>query len=89
MLKYKFQNQIIEITDDAAYWLEVGYPAETKIEVEDFSEENKAITIRKDGNGEVYIVKPCGKNPRIDYSNDKFIWSGMELIKKVDYRDLL
>ena len=87
MLKYKFKDKIIRISDTTAYRLDKGYPKEVSTEVEDFSEENKALAFKSDSSNEVYIVIPCGIRPSIMYDNDRFEWNGFELIKKVDYRD--
>lgn len=46
MLKYKFKDKTIRISDDAAYWLDKGYPKEIPIEAEDFSGENKALVFK-------------------------------------------
>jgi hypothetical protein len=87
MLKYKFKDKVIQISDNAANWLDEGYPKEVSIEVEDFSGENKALAFKSESSNEVYIVLPCGRRPNIRY-NDCFVWNGFELIKKVDYREL-
>ena len=89
MLKYKFKDKIIQISDNTAYWLDKGYPKEVPIEVEDFSSEgNKALAIKSEDSNEVYVVLPCGRKPSVRYNNGRFEWEGFELIKKVDYRDL-
>lgn len=89
MLKYKFKDKIIRISDDAAYWLDKGYPKEIPIEAEDFSGENKALVFKTERSSEVYIVLPCGRKPSIRCGNgDYFEWDGFRLIKKVDCEDL-
>lgn len=89
MLKYKFKDKIIQISDNTAYWLDKGYPKEVTIEVEDFSSEgNKALAFKKDGSREVFIVLPCGRRPSIRYNDGCFEWNDFELIKKVDYEEL-
>lgn len=89
MLKYKFKDKTIRISDDAAYWLDEGYPKEIPIEAEDFSGENKALAFKTESSSEVYIVLPCGKRPSIRCGNgDYFEWEGFRLIKKVDCEDL-
>ena len=89
MLKYKFKDKTIRISDDAAYWLDKGYPKEIPIEAEDFSGENKALVFKTERSREVYIVLPCGRRPSIRCSNsDYFEWEGFRLIKKVDCEDL-
>ena len=47
MLKYKFKNKTIQISDNAAYWLDIDYPKEVSIEAEDFSGEGKALAFKK------------------------------------------
>lgn len=88
MLKYKFKGKVIQISDNTAYWLDRGYPKEVSVEAEDFSREGKALAFKSERSNEVYIVTPCGRNPSIRYDNDKFEWTGFELIKKVDYIEL-
>ena len=88
MLKYKFKGEIIQISDNTAYWLDKDFPKEIPVEVEDFSGENKALAFKSNNSNEVYIVLPCGRKPSIRYNDDRFEWSDFELIKKVDYRDL-
>ena len=89
MLKYKFKDKTIRISDDAAYWLDKGYPKEISIEAEDFSGENKALAFKVERSSEVYIVLPCGRRPSIRCDNsDHFEWSNFRLIKKVDCKDL-
>ena len=65
MLKYKFKDKTIRISDSAAYWLDKGYPKEIPIESEDFSEENKALAFKIESSSEVYIVLPYGRRPSI------------------------
>jgi len=88
MLKYKFKDKTIQISDNTAYWLDRGYPKEVSIEVENFSEENKALAFKSERSNEVYIVLPCGRRPSVRYDHDKFEWDDFELIKKVDHEDL-
>lgn len=92
MLKYKFKDKTIRISDNAAYWLDKDYPKEIPIEAEDFSGENKALAFKIESSNEVYIVLPCGRRPSIrcynDDSDDRFEWNNFRLIKKVDYREL-
>lgn len=89
MLKYKFKDKTIRISDDAAYWLDKGYPKEIPIEAEDFSGENKALVFKTERSSEAYIVLPCGRNPSIRCGNgDYFEWDGFRLIKKVDCENL-
>ena len=89
MLKYKFKDKTIRISDDAAYWLDEGYPKEIPIEAEDFSGENKALAFKTESSSEVYIVLPCGRRPSIRCGNgDYFEWDGFRLIKKVDCENL-
>ena len=89
MLKYKFKNKTIQISDNAAYWLDKDYPKEIPIESEDFSEENKALAFKIERSSEVYVVLPCGRRPSIRCSNnDYFEWDGFRLIKKVDCENL-
>ena len=89
MLKYKFKDKTIRISDDAAYWLDEGYPKEIPIEAEDFSGENKALAFKVERSSEVYIVLPCGRRPSIRCDNsDHFEWSNFRLIKKVDCENL-
>ena len=87
MLKYKFKDKVIQISDNAANWLDKGYPKEVSIEVEDFSGENKALAFKSENSNEAYVVLPYGRRPSIRY-NDGFEWNGFELIKKTDYREL-
>ena len=88
MLKYKFKNKTIQISDNAAYWLDKDYPKEIPIEAEDFSGENKALAFKREGMDEAYIVLPCGRRPSIRCDNsDHFEWNNFRLIKKVDYRE--
>lgn len=47
MLKYKFKDKTIRISDDAAYRLDIDYPKEVSIEAEDFSGEGKALAFKK------------------------------------------
>lgn len=89
MLKYKFKNKTIQISDNAAYWLDKDYPKEIPIESEDFSEENKALAFKIERSSEVYVVLPCGRRPSIRCSNnDYFEWDGFRLIKKVNCENL-
>lgn len=89
MLKYKFKDKTIRISDDAAYWLDEGYPKEIPIEAEDFSGENKALAFKTESSSEVYIVLPYGRRPSIRCGNiDHFEWDNFRLIKKVDCEDL-
>lgn len=39
MLKYKFKDKTIRISDNAAYWLDKGYPKEVSIKIENMKEE--------------------------------------------------
>lgn len=88
MLKYKFKDKVVQISDNTACWLDKGYPKEVSIEVEDFSGENKALAFKSERSREVYIVIPCGRKPSVRYNSDRFEWEGFELIKKVDCEDL-
>ena len=88
MLKYKFKDKVIRISDNTAYYLDRGYPKEVPVEVEDFSGENKALAFKSENSNEAYVVLPYGRKPSIRYNNDRFEWNGFELIKKVDYREL-
>lgn len=89
MLKYKFKGKTIRISDNAAYWLDKGYPKEIPIKAENFSGENKALAFKIERSSEVYIVLPCGRRPSIRCGNgDYFEWDGFRLIKKVDCEDL-
>lgn len=88
MLKYKFKDKVIQISDNTAHWLDKDYPKEISIEVEDFSGENKALAFKSERSREVYVVIPCGRRPSIRYNNDRFEWDDFELIKKVDCEDL-
>ena len=89
MLKYKFKDKTIRISDDAVHWLDKGYPKEIPIEAEDFSGENKALAFKIERSSEVYIVLPCGRRPSIRCDNsDHFEWNGFRLIKKVDCENL-
>ena len=89
MLKYKFKDKAIRISDDAAYWVDKGYPKEIPIEAEDFSGENRALVFKTERSSEVYIVLPCGRRPSIRCGNgDYFEWDGFRLIKKVDCENL-
>ena len=88
MLKYKFKDKVIRISDNTAYHLDRGYPKEVPVEVEDFSGENKALAFKSERSREVYVVIPCGRKPSIRYNNDRFEWDDFELIKKVDCEDL-
>ena len=89
MLKYKFKDKTIRISDDVAYWLDEGYPKEIPIEAEDFSGENKALAFKTESSSEVYIVLPCGRRPSLRCGNsDHFEWDGFRLIKKVDCENL-
>ena len=83
MLKYKFKDKTIRISDDAAYRLDIDYPKEVSIEAEDFSGENKALAFKIERSNEVYIVITCGIRPSIMYDNDRFERNGFELIKKL------
>ena len=88
MLKYKFKDKVIRISDNTAYYLDRGYPKEVPVEVEDFSGENKALAFKSDNSNEAYIVLPYGRKPSIRYNDGRFEWNGFELIKKIDYREL-
>ena len=88
MLKYKFKDKVIRISDNTAYYLDRGYPKEVPVEVEDFSGENKALAFKSDNSNEAYIVLPYGRKPSIRYNDGRFEWNGFELIKKTDYREL-
>ncbi len=88
MLKYKFKDKVIQISDNTANWLDKGYPKEVSVEVEDFSGENKALAFKSINSNEAYIVLPCGRRPSIRYDDSRFEWNDFELIKKVDYREL-
>ena len=88
MLKYKVKEKTIRNSDNAAYWLDKGYPKEVSIEAEEFSGENKALAFKIERTSEVYIVLPCGRRPSIRCSNDCFEWNNFRLIKKVDCEDL-
>lgn len=89
MLKYKFKDKTIRISDDAAYWLDKGYPKEIPIEAEDFSGENKALAFKIESSSEVYIVLPCGRRPSIRCGDSGYLeWNNFRLIKKVDCKDL-
>ena len=88
MLKYKFKDKTIRISDRAAFWLDKDYPKEIPIEAEDFLGENKALAFKIKRTNEVYIVIPCGIRPSVRYDNDRLEWSGFRLIKKVDCEDL-
>lgn len=88
MLKYKFKDRTIQISDNTAYWLDKGYPKEVPVEVEDFSGENKALAFKSNNSNEAYVVLPCGRRPSIRYNEGRFDWTDFELIKKVDYREL-
>lgn len=88
MLKYKFKDKVIQISDNTAYYLDRGFPKEVSIEVKDFSEENKALAFKSEESNEVYVVLPCGRKPSIRYEHGRFEWEGFELIKKVNYTEL-
>lgn len=88
MLKYKFKDKVIQISDNTANWLDKGYPKEVPIEVEDFSGENKALAFKSENSNKAYVVLPYGRRPSIRYNDGIFEWNGFELIKKVDYREL-
>lgn len=87
MLKYKFKDKTIRISDNTAYHLDRGYPKEVPVEVEDFSGENKALAFKGENMNEAYVVLPCGRRPSIRYNDGRFEWNGFELIKKIDYRE--
>ena len=88
MLKYKFKDKVIRISDNTAYYLDREYPKEVPVEVEDFSGENKALAFKSENSNEAYVVLPYGRKPSIRYNDGRFEWNGFELIKKVDYREL-
>ena len=88
MLKYKFKDKTIRISDSAACWLDKGYPKEIPIESEDFSEENKALAFKIKKLSEVYIVLSCGRRPSIGRCGDYLEWNNFRLIKKVDCENL-
>lgn len=88
MLKYKFKDKVIQISDNTANWLDKGYPKEVPIEVEDFSGENKALAFKSNNSNEAYVVLPYGRRSSIRYNDGRFEWNNFELIKKVDYEDL-
>lgn len=88
MLKYKFKDKVIQISDNTANWLDKDYPKEVPVEVEDFSGENKALAFKSINSSEAYIVLPYGRKPSIRYNDSRFEWNDFELIKKVDYREL-
>ena len=88
MLKYRFKDKVIRISDNTAYYLNREYPKEVPVEVEDFSGENKALAFKSENSNEAYVVLPYGRKPSIRYNDGRFEWNGFELIKKVDYREL-
>lgn len=88
MLKYRFKDKVIRISDNTAYYLDRGYPKEVPVEVEDFSGENKALAFKSENSNEAYVVLPYGRKPSIRYNDGRFEWNGFELIKKADYREL-
>lgn len=88
MLKYRFKDKVIQISDNTAYHLDSGYPKEVPVEVEDFSGENKALAFKSRNSNEAYVVLPYERRPSIRYDDDRFEWDGFELIKKVDCEDL-
>ena len=88
MLKYRFKDKVIRISDNTAYYLDREYPKEVPVEVEDFSGENKALAFKSENSNEAYVVLPYGRKPSIRYNDGRFEWNGFELIKKVDYREL-
>ena len=88
MLKYRFKDKVIRISDNTAYYLDREYPKEVPVEVEDFSGENKALAFKGENSNEAYVVLPYGRKPSIRYNDGRFEWNGFELIKKVDYREL-
>ena len=88
MLKYKFKDKVIRISDNTAYYLDREYPKEVPVEVEDFSGENKALAFKSENSNEAYVVLPYGRKPSIRYNDGRFEWNGFELIKKVDYREI-
>ena len=88
MLKYRFKDKVIRISDNTAYYLDREYPKEVPVEVEDFSGENKALAFKSENSNEAYVVLPYGRKPSIRYNDGRFEWNGFELIKKADYREL-
>ena len=87
MLKYKFKDQIIKIGDVAANALRVGFPRETSVEVENFSEENKGLEFCFDGYDDVFVVKPIGKHASVSWDDHCPRWENMELIVKKSWRN--
>lgn len=78
MLKYRFENSFIKLGDNAANHLEPGYPKIVPIE-----ETKQAMAFKFfSNNDEVYIVKPCGKHPKVLYSDGRAEWTDFELIEK-------
>lgn len=82
MLKYRFENSLIKLGDNAVDHLETGYPKVVPIEAENFSDTKQAVAFRFSRNNEVFLVRPCGKHPTVLYNDGRAEWTDFELIEK-------